>query len=377
MKTEILFARLGEASHRAWACLGKALMRSRACLAVALRSRVLSALIAALNLFSVGQAPAQTFTSLGNHGGSFDSPIYLGNNAPYASLHGLVLSGNTFYGTVPGDMETDYSGSVYAVSTDLTGFTNVHSFGYVVAPGYGPRINADGAFPNAGLITRAAFSTCGCAKSKFLSAAAKDSADTAPAKTSIPWSQIGAKAGADYKGDGLAVIATAEGARLRCAFQKLEGEATREGLWLTSTVIPPSGTVRDRFRIVATSVGRQSAMAGDERLVPMSLRESSARSAMFIVNVPGDSQAPLGAACDDDGSARRPMPLLTELERDSVGWPFYKHGAPNGAFAEAGQCELSGLVELGKLVPGSSCYKQAAPGGAFHTARVELKSFLL
>ena len=109
------------------------------------------ALIAVLNLLSVGQAPAQTFTSLGNHGGSFDSPIYLGNT-PYASLHGLVLSGNTFYGTVLGDMETDYSGSVYAVSTDLTGFTNVHSFGYVVAPGYGPRINADGAFPNAGLI---------------------------------------------------------------------------------------------------------------------------------------------------------------------------------------------------------------------------------
>ncbi len=108
-----------------------------------------------------------------------------------------------------------------------------------------------------------------------------------------------------------------------------------------------------------------------------SLRESSVRSAMFIANVPRDSQAPLGAACGDDRAARRSMPLLTELERDSVGWPFYKHGAPNGAFAEAGQCELSGLVELGKLVPGSSCYKQAAPGGAFHTARVELKSFLL
>ncbi len=39
------------------------------------------------------------------------------------------------------------------------------------------------------------------------------------------------------------------------------------------------------------------------------------------------------------------MPLLTELERDSVGWPFYKHGAPNGAFAQAGQYELS---ELGR-----------------------------
>ena len=80
----------------------------------------------------------------------------------------------------------------------------------------------------------------GIGSSFSLSATAADSADTAPAKTSIPWSQNGAKAGADYKGDGLAVIATAGGARLRCAFQKLEGEATREGLWLTSTVIPPS-----------------------------------------------------------------------------------------------------------------------------------------
>src|SRR5216683_399184 len=183
----------------------------------------------------------------------------------------------------------------------------------------------------------------GMGSSFSLAVAAEDPAGPALTKTSIPWSQIGAKAGADYQGDGLAVSPTAEGARLRCAFQKLEGQATREGLWLTSTVIPPGGTVNDRFRIVATSVGRQSAMAGDERLVPMSLRESSARSAMFIVNMPGDSQAPLGAACDDDGSARRPMPLLTELERDSVGWLFYKHGAPNGACAQAGQCEVPGL----------------------------------
>src|SRR5205085_7790002 len=70
---------------------------------------------------------------------------------------------------------------------------------------------------------------------------------------SIPWSQIGAKAGADYKGDGLAVIATTEGARLRCAFQKLEGEATPEGLWLTSTV---TNGASDRFRVVAADVRR-------------------------------------------------------------------------------------------------------------------------
>src|SRR6266566_1382460 len=101
----------------------------------------------------------------------------------------------------------------------------------------------------------------GIGSSFSLSATAADSADTAPAKTSIPWSQLGVPqggTGADYKGDGLAVIATAEGARLRCVFQRLEGEATREGLWLTSTVIPPSGTVNDRFRIVATAVGREA-----------------------------------------------------------------------------------------------------------------------
>src|SRR6266568_4546171 len=78
-----------------------------------------------------------------------------------------------------------------------------------------------------------------------LTVAAEDSADPAPAKTpqAIAWSQIGAKAGTDYQGDGLAVSPTADGARLRCVFQRLEGEATREGLLLTSTVIPSSGTV--------------------------------------------------------------------------------------------------------------------------------------
>jgi len=192
----------------------------------------------------------------------------------------------------------------------------------------------------------------GIGSSLALAAAAAESAATAclaagmaPAKTSqaISWSQIGAKAGANYRGDGLAVMPSADGARLHCVFQQLEGEATREGLWLNSTVIPPRGTVNDRFRIVATVLGRQSSMAGDERLAPAPLRESSVRRAMSIANVPGDSQAPLGAACEDDRSARRPMPLLTELERDSVGWPFYKHGAPSGATARAGQCEVSGL----------------------------------
>src|SRR6266852_237580 len=70
----------------------------------------------------------------------------------------------------------------------------------------------------------------------------------------IPMDQIGAVAGKQYSGDGLAVAATPNGAGLRCVFQRLEGEATREGLWVVSTV---TNGVNDRFRVVATAVGRR------------------------------------------------------------------------------------------------------------------------
>src|SRR5258708_4026121 len=72
----------------------------------------------------------------------------------------------------------------------------------------------------------------------------------------IPWDQIGAKAGADYRGEGMTVTGTAAGARLHCVFQRLDGEATREGLWLTSTV---TNQASERFRIIAAAVGRRGA----------------------------------------------------------------------------------------------------------------------
>jgi hypothetical protein len=74
----------------------------------------------------------------------------------------------------------------------------------------------------------------------------------------IPWNEIGAKAGANYQGDGLAVTAASSGARLHCVFQRLDGEATPEGLWLTSTV---TNTMSDRFRVTAIAVGRTTANA--------------------------------------------------------------------------------------------------------------------
>ncbi len=72
----------------------------------------------------------------------------------------------------------------------------------------------------------------------------------------IPIDQIAEVAGKQYQGDGLAVTATPDGARLHCVFQRLEGRATSEGLWLTSTAGSANG---ERFRIVAVAVGREHA----------------------------------------------------------------------------------------------------------------------
>src|SRR5438105_4977575 len=94
-------------------------------------------------------------------------------------------------------------------------------------------------------------------------AAAEDSAKRGETSRGIQWSQIGAKAGGDYQGDGLGVSPTAGGARLRCVFQRLEGEATREGLWLTSTL---TNAVKERFRVVAVAVGRWADVAQPSRL---------------------------------------------------------------------------------------------------------------
>ena len=69
----------------------------------------------------------------------------------------------------------------------------------------------------------------------------------------IPMDQIGAVAQKQYSGDGLSVVATAEGARLRCVFQRMNARATTEGLWIDSTVENAKG---EPFRVTARMVGR-------------------------------------------------------------------------------------------------------------------------
>ncbi|HYF36256.1 MAG TPA: choice-of-anchor D domain-containing protein [Prosthecobacter sp.] len=68
----------------------------------------------------------------------------------------------------------------------------------------------------------------------------------------IPLERLGAEAQKGYAGDGISIEATPQGARLRAAFQKLEGEVTEAGLWLEST----EAAGRERFRVVARALGR-------------------------------------------------------------------------------------------------------------------------
>jgi len=72
--------------------------------------------------------------------------------------------------------------------------------------------------------------------------------------SSIPLDQLGAAGSEQLGGHGLSVTATPGGARLTCAFQKLEGQATTNGLWLTSKA---DYVESERFRLVAVAVGRE------------------------------------------------------------------------------------------------------------------------
>src|SRR5258708_17839235 len=174
MKTKNLFPFLGEALMRSWARRGVA----------SVRSRILFALIAVLNLLSVGQTPGQTFTTLHSFTG-VGSPfggLVLSSNTLYGttygiddagggygtvfaisthgtgfrtlpgnSIAGLIVSGNTLYGTMAGAAQPSADpGAVFAVNTDGTGFTYLHSFTSV--PDYEPYVNLDGAEPRAGVI---------------------------------------------------------------------------------------------------------------------------------------------------------------------------------------------------------------------------------
>jgi uncharacterized repeat protein (TIGR03803 family) len=119
------------------------------------RSRVLPALIAVLNLIQAVLATAQTFATLHSFTALGETvvdeePFYVNSDGANPSA-GLILSGSTLYGTteLAGPLG---SGTLFAVNTDGTGFTNLHIFAQRhYFGGYVPDENSDGMSPN-GLI---------------------------------------------------------------------------------------------------------------------------------------------------------------------------------------------------------------------------------
>ena len=98
---------------------------------------LLPVLLTAFGLLPAGRAMAQTFTVL-HHFTAFGSGASTNSDGAYPNR--LVLSGHTLYGTA-NDGGLFAGGSVFAVNTDGSGFTNLHSF-----------TGFDGYLPEAGVI---------------------------------------------------------------------------------------------------------------------------------------------------------------------------------------------------------------------------------
>jgi uncharacterized repeat protein (TIGR03803 family) len=71
------------------------------------------------------------------------------NNDGASPFDSLVLAGDTLYGTTHNGGSFGV-GTIFAVNTDGRGFTNLHSF--AATPGSYPYTNSDGAYPYAGLV---------------------------------------------------------------------------------------------------------------------------------------------------------------------------------------------------------------------------------
>src|SRR5579859_2068182 len=115
-------------------------------------------LIAGLGLISVGQVAAQTLTTLHNFTALTPNPYRTNSDGAHPfPIGGLVLSGNTIYGTAEAGGSSG-QGTVFAVNIDGAGFTTLHSFTarYVSDVSSGST-NTDGSIPESGLILSGSF----------------------------------------------------------------------------------------------------------------------------------------------------------------------------------------------------------------------------
>ncbi|MDB6025249.1 MAG: hypothetical protein JWM68_1472 [Verrucomicrobiales bacterium] len=100
------------------------------------KKKILTFLVASLfQLVVLDHAVAQTFTTLHNFAGYPSEGAYLNG--------GLILSGNTLYGTTQSGGSSGNNGTVFKINANGTGFTNLYSF--TATPLY---TNSDGANPS-------------------------------------------------------------------------------------------------------------------------------------------------------------------------------------------------------------------------------------
>ena len=97
---------------------------------------VLPALLVTLSVVPAGRVAAQAFTTLHNLSISDIINSYTNQDGEFPQ-GGLMLSGNLLYGTTEGG-GTNGSGTIFAVSTDGMTFTNVHNFSSSTNDGTGP-----------------------------------------------------------------------------------------------------------------------------------------------------------------------------------------------------------------------------------------------
>jgi uncharacterized repeat protein (TIGR03803 family) len=101
-------------------------------------------------VFAVSTA-GTSFTNLYSFTATPPYPAKSTNSDGATPVAGLVLAGNTLYGTASAG-GTNGNGTVFAINTDGTGFTNLHSFSAKATNSLGSYTNSDGYSPTASLI---------------------------------------------------------------------------------------------------------------------------------------------------------------------------------------------------------------------------------
>ena len=112
---------------------------------------LLISVMLALGLMLTGRVTAQTFTTLHSFTASSTNSYgaYTNSDGGYPAYN-LIMSGSTLYGTA--GRGRSGSGTVFALNTDGTGFTNLHYFTASSANSYGAYTNSDGGYPRGNVI---------------------------------------------------------------------------------------------------------------------------------------------------------------------------------------------------------------------------------